>query len=405
MKDTTPEQLTRSLILLFAVGTGLAVATLYYNQPMLAVIGDDLRASVHTVGLAPTLTQIGYALGILLLAPLGDRHDRRKVILAKGLALIVALLGAAFAPSLAVLAAWSLAIGLFATLAQDIVPAAATLATDSNRGSVVGKVMTGLLLGILLSRVISGLVAAQWSWRVMFLFAAVSIVLFCAVAWKRLPTMEATTRLGYRDLLASLGSLWMAYPALRRAAITQGLLMAAFGAFWSTLAVFLQAAPFHLGSEVAGGFGLAGAAGALAAPLAGRLADRGGPERVALFGALIVALSFSLLFLFPWFSATTYLGLILFSTIGFDFGLQGAMIAHQTIIYSLDPAARSRLNAVLLVSMFVGMALGSALGSYLLAQAGWLSVVGLMSLAALLAIATRLWPSPKRLTRTCADSN
>ncbi len=388
------------LILLFAVGCGLAVATLYYNQPMLAVIGAGLGASAPSVAWVPTLTQLGYALGILLLAPLGDRHDRRGVIALKGLALVAALLAAGTAPSITVLALASLAVGVFATLAQDIVPAAATMAADANRGRVVGKVMTGLLLGILLSRVISGVVAAQWGWRVMFLAAGVSIALLVAVAWRQLPSFEATTDLPYGALLRSLGELWLEHPALRRATLAQGLLALAFGAFWSTLAVFLQGAPFHLGSAAAGAYGLAGAAGALAAPLAGRSADSGGPEGVTRIGAAVVTLSFALLFVFPWVSGTAYLWILGASAIGFDFGLQGTLIAHQTIIYGLDPAARSRLNAVLFVGMFVAMALGSMLGSALLAAFGWMGVVGVMAVASLLALAVRLWGGQRVGART-----
>lgn len=391
----------RRLILLFAVGSGLAVATLYYNQPMLAVIGAGLSASAPSVGWVPTLTQLGYALGILLLAPLGDRHDRRAVIVLKGLALLAALLAAAAAPSITLLALASLAIGVFATLAQDIVPAAATLAGDSNRGRVVGKVMTGLLLGILLSRVISGVVAAQWGWRIMFLAAGASIALLVFVAWRQLPSVEPTTRLPYGALLRSLGELWLEHPPLRRATVAQGLLMLAFGAFWSTLAVFLQAAPFHLGSAAAGAYGLAGAAGALAAPLAGRLADSDGPEGVTRIGAAVVTLSFSMLFVFPWVPGVAYLWILGASAIGFDFGLQGTLIAHQTIIYGLDPAARSRLNALLFVGMFVAMALGSMLGSALLAAIGWMAVVGVMAVASLLALAVRVCGG-KRAGRTAA---
>lgn len=389
---SNPQEPTAALIVLFAAGAGLAVAALYYNQPMLAVIATSLKASPHALGLLPTLTQAGYALGIVLLAPLGDRYDRRKVILLKAAALVIALLGAAFAPSLTALAAISLAVGVCATLAQDIIPAAAMLATDNNRGRIVGQVMTGLLLGILLSRVLSGMVAAAWGWRMMFMLAAASIGLFAIIAWWRLPAFRPTTQLGYGALIASLGHLWARYPALRRASIAQGLLMLAFGAFWSTLAVFLQAAPFHLGSEVAGAFGLAGAAGALAAPLAGRLADSGGPERVSRLGAAITTLAFALLLVFPWVSVPVYLWVLGISALIFDFGLQGSMIAHQTIIYSLDPAARSRLNAILLVSMFICMAAGSFLGSLLLAQAGWVAAASLMTGAALLALITRSVP-------------
>ncbi len=378
------------LIKLFASGAGLAVATLYYNQPMLAQIGQDLLASPGALGLVPTLTQLGYALGILFLAPLGDRHDRRQIILAKGAALVVALLLAASAPSILVLGVASLAIGIFATLAQDIVPAAATLADDSRRGRVVGQVMTGLLLGILLSRVVSGVVAAQWGWRVMFLMAALSVAGLTWVSSRAMPRFKPTTDLPYAALLGSLWQLWRRHPALRHAAMAQGLLMMAFGAFWSTLALFLQAEPFHLGSAAVGAFGLAGAAGALAAPLAGRLADSGGPGRVARLGAALACASFALLLVLPWTHTTVYLAVLALSALGFDFGLQGALIAHQTLIYSIDTQARSRLNAVLFVAMFLAMALGSFLGARLLASGGWLAVVALMVGASLMAWLVRV---------------
>ena len=219
------------------------------------------------------------------------------------------------------------------------------------------------------------------------------IALLCAFAWRCLPHFQPTTRLGYRAPLASLAELWLRHPALRRATLVQGALMLAFGAFWSTLSIFLHAAPFHLGSAAAGAFGLAGAAGALAAPLAGRLADRSGPDRVARIGAAIVMLSFAAPLLFPWVPPTGYLWLLGLSALGFDFGLRGSLIAHQSIIYSLDPAARSRLNAVLFVGMFAATASGSMLGSALLQTGGWLAVVGLMTGAALLAVAARSLPA------------
>lgn len=384
------EGLPSGLITLFAAGAGLAVATLYYNQPMLAQIGQTLQASPGALELVPTLTQLGYALGILLLAPLGDRHDRRQIILAKGAALVAVLLVAAMAPSILVLNVASLAIGIFATLAQDIVPAAATLADDSRRGRVVGQVMTGLLLGILLSRVVSGVVAAQWGWRVMFLGAALSMAVLTWVSARAMPHFKSTTHLPYTALLGSLWQLWRRHPALRHAAVAQGLLMMAFGAFWSTLALFLQAEPFHLGSAALGAFGLAGAAGALAAPLAGKLADSGGPGRVARLGAALACVSFALLLVLPWTNATVYLAVLALSAVGFDFGLQGALIAHQTLIYSIDAQARSRLNAVLFVAMFLSMAVGSFLGSRLLTAGGWLAVVVLMTGAALMALMVRL---------------
>jgi len=385
--------LSTALVLFLAAGAGLSVAALYYSQPMLGVLGADIGASASAVGWVPTLTQLGYALGILLLAPLGDRYDRRRIILAKAAALILALLCAALAPSIGSLLAASLVIGLSATLAQDIVPSAAHLAPDSQRGKVVGTVMTGLLLGIVLSRVVSGFVAAHFGWRAVFFGAAGSIALVGLESWRSLPSFQPAIRHSYTGLLNSLIQLWRSHSALRRAALSQGLLSIGFSAFWSTLAVMLYAAPFHLGSEIAGAFGLAGAAGALAAPLAGRIADRQGPERVTRLGALLVALSFSAMFLLPLLSPHAQLWLLAASAIGFDLGVQATLIAHQTIIYGLDSNARSRLNAILFVGMFIGMATGSALGSMLQAHWGWTAVSALATSTAFGALATRLWPA------------
>jgi predicted MFS family arabinose efflux permease len=374
-----------TLVFLLAAGAGLGAATLYYAQPMLGVLGNEFQATPGAIGLVPTLTQLGYALGILLLAPLGDRYDRRRIILGKVVALAVALLAAAAAPNLGVLLAASLAIGLAATLAQDIVPAMATLAPDAHRGKMVGTVMTGLLLGILLSRVVSGWVAEQWGWRTMFVLAASSIALLGVAVWYRLPRFVPTTSMRYVALLGSLLTLWRRHAELRRAAVAQGLLSIGFSAFWSTLAVMLHAAPFHLGSGAAGAFGLAGAAGALAAPLAGRIADRKGPELVTRIGAALVVAAFLAMAF-----GTDQLWLIALGAVVFDLGAQAALIAHQSIVYSIEPAARSRLNAVLFVGMFTGMSSGAFLGSVVLGQWGWLGVCVLAVVSALGALAVRL---------------
>lgn len=276
-------------------------------------------------------------------------------------------------------------------MAQDVVPAAAVLAHDAHRGKTVGTVMTGLLLGILLSRVVSGFVAENLGWRAMFVIAAGSVAAIGVAAARGLPHFAPTTRLPYRALIGSLGGLWRTHPALRRAALAQGMLAIGFSAFWSTLAVMLHGAPFHLGSAAAGTFGLAGAAGALAAPVAGRLADRRGPDRVARLGIGIAAVSFASMAFAPWLSAPAQLGLLALTTVGFDLGVQATLIAHQSIVYAIDPASRSRLNAVLFVGMFIGMASGAALGSLLLAQFGWIAVIALAVASSLGALVVRLW--------------
>jgi predicted MFS family arabinose efflux permease len=388
------EPLPASLCLLLAAGAGLSVASLYYSQPMLGVIGRNLGASDTAVGFMPTLTQLGYALGILLLTPLGDRFDRRRIILIKAALLSVALLLGGLAPDILPLLAVSFTVGLTATLAQDIVPAAATLAPEKHRGKVVGTVMTGLLLGILLSRVVSGVVAEHFGWRAMYMLAAASVALLGVVAWRGLPRFRPASTLTYGALLGSLSHLWRTHGALRRAALAQGLLSVGFSAFWSTLAVMLHGAPFHLGSAAAGAFGLAGAAGALGAPVAGRISDRLGPEVVTRLGAGLTVLSFAAMLASPWLEPGTRLWLIAASAIGFDLGIQMALVAHQTIVFGLEPSARSRLNTVLFVGVFTGMSLGAASGSLLLARWGWVAVTLLATASALAALLVRLWPLP-----------
>ncbi|URI07081.1 MFS transporter [Aquincola tertiaricarbonis] len=385
--------LSTGLVALLAGAAGLSVASLYYSQPMLGVLGPDIGASERAVGGIPMLTQLGYALGIGLLAPLGDRYDRRRIIVIKAGLLALALLVAGAAPSVGWLLAASLAIGLTATLAQDVVPAAATLAPEAHRGKVVGTVMTGLLGGILLSRVVSGFVAEHFGWRVVFIAAALSIVAVGAAVWRGLPRFRPTTQLGYGALLGSLAKLWRRHPALRRAAWAQGLLSVGFSAFWSTLAVMLHGAPFHLGSAAAGAFGLAGAAGALAAPLAGRLADRSGPAHVTRLGAGLVSVSFASMALLPLLPPAAQLWALGLAALGFDLGIQATLVAHQTIVYGIEPGARSRLNAVLFVGVFVGMAAGAALGSLALAQWGWAGVTALATASGLTALSVR-WRTP-----------
>ncbi|MFY2558848.1 MFS transporter [Corallococcus terminator] len=391
--DNAP--LSRRLRLLLAASAGLPVAALYYSQPMLGVMGASIGASDTEVGLLPTLTQLGYALGILLLTPLGDRFDRRRIILLKAALLSVALLLSGLAPSIGLLLVVSFAVGLTATMAQDIVPAAAALAPERERGKTVGTVMTGLLLGILLSRVVSGVVAEHFGWRAMYLIAAASVALIGLVAWRGLPRFRPTSTLSYGALLGSLASLWRRYGDLRRAALAQGLLSVGFSAFWSTLAVMLHGAPFHLGSAAAGAFGLAGAAGALGAPVAGRLADRFGSEVVTRLGSGLTAIAFATLFATPWLEPNARLWLLAGSAIGFDLGVQMTLVAHQTIVFGIDPAARSRLNAVLFVTMFIGMAIGAASGSLVLARWGWGAVTVLATTSAVAALLVRLVPGAR----------
>ncbi|EPJ5820691.1 MFS transporter [Pluralibacter gergoviae] len=378
------------VVFALALGAGFSVAAIYYAQPLLPLLGRDLHLSVNQMGLVPTFTQVGYALGILFLLPLGDRYDRRRLILLKSAALALLLLACSLTGQLTSLLTVSLLLGMAATMAQDIVPAAAILAPDGKQGKMVGTVMTGLLLGILLSRTVSGFVGATLGWRTMYQLAAASIVLVGLLLWSVLPRFATHSTLSYPALMGSMARLWLRYPALRRAAFAQGFLSVAFSAFWSTLALMLLA-KYQLGSAAAGAFGIAGAAGALAAPLAGGLADRVGPQRVTLLGAALVTLSFGMMLLLPLLSPHGQLALIAAAAVGFDLGLQSSLVAHQNLVYRLEPQARGRLNALLFTGVFIGMAMGSVLGSKLYEVASWQGVVLLAIAAGGAAVAVRLY--------------
>jgi len=316
----------RGLVVLLACGTGLTVAGLYYNQPLLDGLAHELHATRGEIGLIPMLTQLGYALGIVAFAPLGDRLDRRRVILTKCAVLAVVLGLAAIAPTWPLLAAASLAIGIAATGAQDMVPAAAAIAPPAQRGQIVGSVMSGLLLGILLSRLASGAIADALGWRAVFGIGGGAVAAFTLLAAAKLPAIPPTVSSSYGALLKSMWTLVRTLPALRRAALSQALLSVAFSAFWSTLAVEL-AADYGLGATAAGLFGLAGAAGALAAPLAGAFADKRGPLMVVKLGCVLVMSSFALMGLVP------SLATLIIGAVVFDLGTQASLISHQSVIY------------------------------------------------------------------------
>lgn len=351
MTAAPKRSMPRSLTFSMAAATGLAVANIYYNQPMLGLIQRDLPGAA--AGFVPTVTQLGYALGLFLLVPLGDLLERRRLIVVQFAALSAALVLAALAPTGGALLLGSLMVGAFATVAQQIVPLAAHVAPPAQRGAVIGKVMAGLLLGILLSRTLAGFVGQQAGWRAMF-WLGVPLALFAAALSRRtLPISLPERALTYRHLLASLWHLWRDLPVLRRATLMQGLLFAAFSAFWSTLALQVQ----HLGygPSVAGLFGIVGAAGVLAAPMAGHLADRRGPGAAIAAGTILTMVGMGISGL-PLGIAGLALGCIVL-----DLAVQGALISHQHLVYALRPDARARLNTLFMGGMFLGGAAGSAL--------------------------------------------
>lgn len=380
----TSSTLGKPLIFAMAAASGISVANIYYNQPMLEVMTASFPGS-RAIALIPTATQLGYALGLLLLVPLGDKFDRRRLIVWQFLLLALASVLAALSPSAPLLLIVSVLIGCGATAAQQIIPVAASMSGVGQRGAVVGTVMSGLLSGILLSRTVAGLVADAAGWRMMFWLSVPLALAGAAFMARMLPACMPEQSVRYVTLMRSLLTLWREERALRKATFVQGVLFASFSAFWSVLALYLSVGSHPLGAAAAGLFGVIGVAGITAAPFAGRMADRVGSRPVIIAGVLLTLLSWGVFSI--WTSVT---GLIV-GVILLDLGVQSALVAHQHVIYGLREAARGRINTLFMGGMFLGGALGSTGAMAAWMHGGW-SLVAVFAIGlTLLAVVAVLW--------------
>lgn len=370
-----------------AAACGIGVANIYYNQPLLVAIGSEFH---REAGYLPTVTQIGAGLGMLLFVPLGDTVERRRLITLVCLATATSALLTALAPSLPLLLAASFLLGLCSVVPHLILPFAAQIASPSERGKVLGTVLSGLLIGILLARTVSGFLGAWIGWRSVYWMAAGCMVLLSLSLRLALPKSEPVARMGYGKLLFSMLQLVQEKALLRESSLIGAMLFGAFSVFWATLIFVLVTPPFHAGSRLAGTFGLIGAVGALAANVAGRIADRRGPRFTVGVGIGTTLLSYVAMFAigrWMW-------GLVAGCTL-LDLGVQTGHVANQTRIYSMEPELRSRLNTVYMVSYFAGGATGSALGAYGWYRGGWLGVCCAGTLLSSLALVVHLYGKPK----------
>jgi predicted MFS family arabinose efflux permease len=380
--DTEPGSLNSWRVLLFAVTTGTMVANLYYVQPLLAAVAASFGHSVTSAGYLVTFTQLGYALGLLLVVPLGDVLDRRRLLTGMLAVNIAGLLAAAASPTFLAFATASLLIGCTSSAAMVVIPYAASKAPEATRGRTIGQIMTGLLLGILLARTVSGFVAVWAGWRSMYLIAAVAVAALLLALRAAIPRENTRGRLAYRNLLWSVLALARNEPELRRRSVYTALGMASFSALWTGLTFLLSGSPYHYSEAKIGLFGLLGAAGAVAANAAGRLSDRGHVNRSTGAFAVILLLSWGVLAAGGLSIWAVGIGVFLL-----DVGAQGLQVTHQSVIYRLAPHARSRITAVYMTSAFIGAAAGSAIASGSFAIAGWTALclmAALMPLAILI---------------------
>lgn len=373
--------MTRALTLVFAVATGAAVGNLYWAQPLLALIGRDLHVSAASTGLLVTLTQIGYAAGILLIVPLGDVRDRRRLLLTVMLGATVALVLCAVAPSFGVLLAAIAALGVTTVGGQILLPLAGDLADDGERGRVVGIVASGALTGILVSRTLSGLLAGAAGWRLVYALAAGVDVLLAIVLHRILPSLPAKTRLRYPALIASVAGVVRRERTARWTLLLSATAFGLFTMFWTALTLLLSAPPFDYSTTTIGLFGLAGLAGALAAQRAGRLHDRGWslPATGAAWALVLVS------FLVAGRAGHSVV-LLLVAIVALDVAIQGINILNQTRMFSISADERSRLNTALVTTNFVGGALGSAAAAALWSAGGWGAVTTAAALTSCFAI-------------------
>jgi len=386
--------LKRIDILLMAFCTGLIVANIYYCQPLVILVAKDFHISETVAGHITYLTQIGYALGLFLLVPLGDMFERKKQILFITALAIAALLIAAVSKTFFLLECASVLIGACSIVPQLILPLAANLSTDENRGTNIGVIMSGLLVGILASRAVSGSIGFWLGWRSVYYMAAIICGLLIILMAKRFPQSFPVFKGTYKQLMRSMFSYIKTQPVLRETSLINFLAFAIISAFWTTMVLFLANPPFNFQTLQIGLFGIAGAAGALAAPLVGKLSGGNNPRKNLMIGFILQIVSIALFYFTGQQLYLFVIGIVLI-----DIGQQAIHVTNQTRIYTLIPEARNRLNTIFMSVSFIGASCGSALGLFLWDKGGWnLFCYGIGAIVALNILIYRFYGAKKTTT-------
>lgn len=372
MKQTLKENggLPASILWTLAIVAGISVANLYYNQPLLNMIRRELGVSEFRTNLISMVTQIGYALGLLFIIPLGDLYQRKKIIITNFALLILSLLAIALAPNIHIILLASLVTGICSVIPQIFIPIASQFSKPEHKGRNVGIVVSGLLTGILASRVISGFVGELFGWREMYYIAAALMLICAAIVLRVLPDIRPTFKGKYGELMKSLFLLLKEYPQLRIYSLRAALAFGSFLAMWSCLAFKMGQAPFHAGSNVIGMLGLCGIAGALSASLVGKYVKRVGVRRFNFIGCGLILLAWFLLFL----GENSYFGIV-GGILLIDIGMQCIQLSNQASIFELCPGASNRVNTIFMTTYFVGGSLGTFLAGSSWQTFGWHGVI------------------------------
>jgi predicted MFS family arabinose efflux permease len=386
--QTDLKPVSRTPLPFLGLACAVGVSTIYYSQPLLVAMAHSFNATAGHTGFVAVATQVGYAIGLLLFVPLGDVLERRTLMMRMYGAVAVCLLLVALSPTLAWLIAGSFLIGMLASVTHIVLPIAPDLVSHKERGRAIGIVMTGLLLGILLARTFAGWVSNIHGWRYVFVVAAVLNAGFVPLLLRVMPKLPPRQNLKYKDAMRSLWTLFQSQPLLRESCVLGALIFASFSCFWTTLA-FLLDHHYGMGAGVAGTFGVVGAAGAMIAPIAGRLADKFGSRWVISVGMGLLVAAYLMLWggEMLWVSTAGHLLVLGAGVIVLDIGAQMCQVANQTRIFGLVPSARSRINTVYMTVYFTGAAVGSALATIAWVHWQWngvcLLALGLIGLAGL----------------------
>lgn len=388
-----PALASRGKIIMMAIIAGAVITNIYCTQPILPLIAADLGLDLTTVDLVAGAALLGFATGLALLLPMGDRFDRRKLVLGQIALAFCFAIAAAISPSVGTLIAASFGLGIVSCVPQQLVPFAAVMSKPSERGRNVGTVVSGIMVGILLGRTIAGVVGDTWGWRAVYGVEAAFMIPVWIAAASLLPQGVPSTNLSYPRLLASLWPLMRDNAPIRQSMVVQALLWACFNAFWVNLAALLANGPFQLGSAWAGGFGIIGAAGALAASLGGRATDRLGSRSVIGASIGIVTVAYLLLA-----GAQTSLALLVLGVIVLDIGVQSGLVSNQTRAFAVDPKAQGRINSLYMTATFFGGAVGAVVSGWLMTRYGWSGIVVFGVVLGLIALAIHWIGAPRKTT-------